>query len=186
LFLKFLITSIVFFNFFFSLNADEKKSIISSLLEVDNFSFSFEQTLKDKKETGKCLLAFNNKLRCSYNNELKKEIILNNKTLVVWKKKYNKKYFYHISKSLFLNILNKDKLFNLIQRSDLIQNNNNIELFYFDENQKKITLLFDKKNYELVGWKIENEFKDEIYFSLKIEKINNVIDKNYFKIPEKD
>ena len=101
MFLKFLITSIVFFNFFFSLNADEKKSIISNLLEVDNFSFNFEQTLKDKKETGKCLLAFNNKLRCSYNNELKKEIIVNNKTLVVWKKKYNKKYFYHISKSVF-------------------------------------------------------------------------------------
>ena len=46
-----------------------------------------------------------------------------------------------------------------------------------------ITVFFEKKNYELKGWLIKDEFQNEIYFSLKIKNVNNKIDKNYFKIP---
>ena len=41
----------------------------------------------------------------------------------------------------------------------------------------------NKKNYNLIGWLIKDELGNEINFSLKIEKINDDIDKNYFKIP---
>ena len=128
------------------------------------------------------MLEFDKKLKCSYDNNLQKEIIINNKTLVVLQKKYNKIYFYPISKSPFLNILSKDKLITLIQESDLILNKN-IELVYLDENQKMITVFFNKKNYELIGWVIEDEFRNTINFSLKINNINNKISKNFFKIP---
>ena len=128
------------------------------------------------------MLEFDKKLKCSYDNKLQKEIIINNKTLVVLQKKYNKIYFYPISKSPFLNILSKDKLITLIQESDLILNKN-IELVYLDENQKMITVFFNKKNYELIGWVIEDEFRNTINFSLKINNINNKISKNFFKIP---
>ena len=97
-------------------------------------------------------------------------------------KKYDKIYFYPISKSPFINILSKDKLITLIQNSDIILNKN-IELVYLDKNQKSITIFFEKKNYELIGWLIEDEFQNEIYFSLNIENINSEIHKNYFKIP---
>ena len=79
-------------------------------------------------------------------------------------------------------ILNKEKLINLIQKSDLILNED-IELVYIDENQKEISIFFEKKNYELKGWLIKDEFQNEIYFSLKIQKINSELDKNYFDIP---
>ena len=53
------------------------------------------------------------------------------------------------------------------------------------ENQKVITVFFEKKHYELIGWLMEDELGNEIYFSLNIENINSEIEKNYFKIPSK-
>lgn len=182
MFLKILITFIIFINFFSNLQANEKQFIIESLSKIKNFSFSFEQVSKKKIETGNCVIEFDRKLRCIYDDKLQKEIIINNKTLAILQKRYNKIYFYPVSKSVFMNILSKNQLINLIKKADLLLNKN-IELVYVDENQKIITILFEKKNYELIGWLIEDEFQNEIYFSLKVENINSEIDKNYFKIP---
>ena len=182
MFLKVLITFIFYFYFVQNTQANEKQSIIDRFLEIDNFSFNFEQITKEKIETGSCLLEFDNKLRCSYNDKLQKKIIINNKTLVVLQKRYNKIYYYPVSKSPFINILSKKKLINLIKKSDLILKNN-IELIYLDKNQNKITVFFEKKNYGLIGWVVKDNFQNEIYFSLKMKKINSLIDKNYFKIP---
>ena len=128
------------------------------------------------------MLEFDKKLKCIYNDKIQKEIIINNKTLVILQKKYNKVYYYPVSQSLFVNILSKDKLISLIKKSDL-KLSENIELVYSDANQRIIKVFFEKKNYELIGWLVEDEFQNKIYFSLKIENINSVIDKNYFKIP---
>jgi len=182
LFLKLALIFIVFFNFFFNLNADEKETIIEKLSDINNFTFDFEQITNDKIETGNCILAFDNKLKYSYNDKLQKEIIINNKTLVVLQKRYGKVYFYPISKSPFLNILSKDKLINLIQKSDLVINEH-IELIYLDKNQKKITVFFEKEKYELIGWLLEDELQNEIFFSLSIKKRNSVINNKNFKIP---
>jgi len=70
----------------------------------------------------------------------------------------------------------------LIKESNL-ELNDNINLVYLDENKKKITVFFDKKNYDLIGWKIKDEFQNEIYFSLKIQDINIEIKDDFFKIP---
>ena len=180
--LKVLIVFIFFFNFFINVQANEKKFIIDRFLEISNFSFSFEQITKEKKEVGNCLIEFDNKLRCSYVDKLQKEIIINNKTLVVLQKRYNKIYYYPVSKSPFVNILSKKKLIKLVQKSDLILKDN-IELIYRDENKKKITVFFERENYELSGWLIEDNFGNEIYFSLQIIETNSIIDKDYFKIP---
>ena len=182
MFSKVFITIIFFASFFLHAQSSEKQSIIDRFFEINNFSFNFEQITQEKIETGDCLLKFDNKLKCNYNNKLQKEIIINNKTLVVLQKRYNKIYYYPVSKSSFLNILSKNKLINLIKKSDL-KLGKNIELVYLDKNQKSITIFFEKKNYELIGWLIEDEFQNEIYFSLNIENINSEIHKNYFKIP---
>ena len=165
------------------MQANEKKFIIDRFLEIDNFSFDFDQISNKKVETGNCLLKFDNKLRCKYNNKLQKEIIINNKKLVILQKRYNKIYYYPVSKSPFINILSKKKLINLIKNSDLVLNDN-IELIYLDENQKKITVFFEKKSYNLIGWLVEDSFQNEVYFSLRINETNIEINKNYFKIPK--
>jgi outer membrane lipoprotein-sorting protein len=182
LFLKSLIAFLVFLNFFLDAYANEKQSIITHLSEIKNFSFNFKQVTKEKVEIGNCLIEFDKKLKCSYDDKLQKEIIINSKTLVILQKRYNKTYYYPISKSPFINILSKNKLIKLVRDSDLVLNEN-IELIYLDENQKQINVFFDKKNYNLIGWLIKDELGNEINFSLKIKKINDDIDKNYFKIP---
>ena len=48
---------------------------------------------------------------------------------------------------------------------------------------KKLLFFFNKKNYELLGWKVEDQFRNEIYFSLKIQMMNTEIDNKIFKIP---
>ena len=169
-------------SFFLNVQSSEKQSIINHFSGINNFSFKFEQISQGKIETGDCLLEFDNKLKCSYNDKLQKKIIINDKTLVILQKRYNKVYYYPVSKSPFVNILSKKKLINLIQKSD-IKLKNNIELIYLDKNENKITVFFDKKNYGLIGWLIKDNFQNEIYFSLQIKKINSLIDKNYFKIP---
>ena len=180
--MKIFIALIFFINIFTSIQADEKQSIIDHILQINNFTFNFEQITNEKIETGYCILVFDNKLKCSYADKLQKEIIINNRTLAVLQKRYDKIYFYPVSKSPFINILKKDKLINLIRNSDLILNDN-IELIYLDKNKKKIRVFFKKKSYELIGWSIKDELQNEIYFSLKIEKINSQIDKKIFRIP---
>jgi outer membrane lipoprotein-sorting protein len=182
LLLRFFLFFFIVFNFSLQLFASDKQSIINQLLKINNFTFTFEQITKGKIETGTCFLVFDNKLKCSYIDDKQKELIINNKTLVVMIKKYNKIYFYPISKSPFLKILKKNSLINLVKESNLVLNDN-IDLIYLDKNEKKITVFFEKKSYDLIGWKIESKFQNEIYFTLKIQSKNTEIDKDLFKIP---
>ena len=182
MFLKIILFFLLVFSYSLNLYADEKQSIINQLLNVDNLTFNFEQVTEGKMETGTCLLVFNNKLKCNYIDDKQKEIIINNKTLVVMQKRYGKIYFYPISKSPFVKILDKNSLISLIRESNL-EINDSIDLIYVDKNEKKITVFFGKKNYDLVGWKIQDTFQNEIYFSLKIQSVNTEINDNIFKIP---
>ena len=170
------------FNYSLNLYADEKQSIINQLLKINNFTFNFKQITQGKEESGTCFLVFDNKLKCNYADDKQKEIIINNKTLVVMQKRYNKKFFYPISKSPFLKILSKNSLISLVRESNL-ELNDNIDLIYLDENEKKITVFFKKKSYDLLGWKIEDKFQNKIYFSLEIQNKNIEIDNDLFKIP---
>jgi len=165
-----------------NLLADEKQLIIDRLIGIDNITFEFVQKTNNKREVGICILVFDNKLSCDYDDSMQKNIILNGKTLVVQKKRYDKIYYYPISKSPFVKILNKSSLINLVKESNL-ELNDNIDLVYVDENEKKITVFFEKTNYNLTGWKITDVFQNEIYFSLKIQNINTKIDNVVFRIP---
>jgi len=164
------------------LHAEERKLIINKLLEINNFTFDFEQRTGTKNEKGTCFVVFDNKLKCNYADKKQKEIIINNKTLVVIQKRYNKVYFYPITKSPFVKILNKNSLINLIRQSK-VKIKDKIHLVYLDDKKKEITVFFSKKNYELIGWQIKDDLQNKIYFSLKIKNTNIEIDDGLFKIP---
>jgi outer membrane lipoprotein-sorting protein len=181
LFLRIFLFSI-FFYYSSDLHAGERQLIINRLLQINNLSFNFEQTTQAKVETGTCFLVFDNKLKCNYVDEKQKEIIINNNTLVIIQKKYDKIYYYPVSKSPFIKILNKNTLIGLVRDSDL-ELNDNIDLIYLDKNGKNITVIFGKKDYNLKGWKIKDEFQNEIYFTLKIQTVNTEINNNFFEIP---
>ena len=182
MFIKFFTLLFVFINIFFNIHATEKQLIINRLIEINNLTFDFIQLTNNKKEVGTCVLAFDNKLVCDYQDSIQKRIIINDKTLVVQQKRYNKIYFYPISKSAFIKIFNKDSLINLIKKSDY-QLDNNIRLTYIGRGEEKIIIFFKKSNYDLVGWEVIDQLQNTINFSIKIKYVNNEINPKIFKIP---
>ena len=165
-----------------SLLASEKDRIVAQLNSLNSLEFTFDQLINEKIEKGSCLLEFPGKLKCNYFDDKKKELVINNKRLAITQKRYNKTYHYPISKSPFLNILYKDKLLEIVQSGELESTDQIIKLVYFGDN--KITIFFDKKNLDLKGWEIKDQYNNNINFSLKIVAKNDVFKKGTFKIPK--
>ena len=173
---------LIFFLTSTIISADEKYQIISKLNKLNSLEFTFNQMINDKSEKGSCLLEFPGKLKCNYFDDKEKELVINNKRLAVTQKRYNKTYHYPISKSPFLNILYKDKLLDIVQSGELKLNDQVIKLIYFDNSE--ITVLFDRKNLELKGWQIKDQYNNSINFSLKIVAKNAIFKEGTFKVPE--
>ncbi len=165
-----------------SLLANDKDRIVAQLNSLNSLEFTFDQLINEKKEKGSCLLEFPGKLKCNYFDDKRKELVINNKRLAITQKRYNKTYHYPISKSPFLNILYKDQLLEIVQSGELELTDQIIKLVYYGDNE--IAIFFDKKNLDLKGWKIKDQYNNDINFSLKIIAKNDVFKKGTFKLPE--
>ena len=165
-----------------NLSASEKDKIIAQLNNLNSLEFTFDQIINDKTEKGSCLLEFPGKLKCDYFDDKKKELIINKKRLAITQKRYNKTYYYPISKSPFLNILYKGKLLEIVKSGKLELSDRIIKLVYLGENE--ITVFFDNKTLDLKGWQITDQYNNNINFSLKIVAKNDVFKKGTFEIPE--
>ncbi len=173
---------VLFFILFSSkLSANQKDQIINQLNNLDSLEFTFDQFVNEKLEKGSCLLKFPGKLKCQYFDNKQKELVINNKRLAITQKKYNKTYYYPISKSPFLNILYKDKLLEIVKSGKLELTEQLIKLIYLNESD--ITVFFDKKTLDLKGWEIIDQYNNNINFSLNIISKNDVYKKGTFKIP---
>ena len=162
----------------------EKEQIIIRLKNLNSFEFTFNQSINNKNEKGFCILVFPGKLKCNYYDDNEKELVINNKKLAITQKRYNKTYRYPISNSPFLNILYKDKLFEIIKSGELVSSDDTIKLSYANENN--ISVFFEKKTLDLKGWQIVDQYNNNINFSLKIISKNNTYKKGTFKVPEKN
>jgi len=184
-----MLVSVKFFKIFIffillsvKLSANEKDQIVTQLNNLNSLEFTFNQIINDKTEKGSCLLEFPGKLKCDYFDDKKKELIINKKRLAITQKRYNKTYYYPISKSPFLNILYKDKLLEIVRSGKVELSDQIIKLIYLGDNE--ITVFFDKKTLNLKGWQIIDQYNNNINFSLKIVAKNDVFKKGTFKIPE--
>ena len=164
-----------------NLSADEKDKIVTQLNNLNSLEFTFDQTINDKTEKGSCLLEFPGKLKCDYFDDKKKELIINKKKLAITQKRYNKTYYYPISKSPFLNILYKDKLLEIVKSGKMELTEHLVKLIYLNENE--ITVFFDKEKLDLKGWEIIDQYNNNINFSLNIVSKNDAYKKSTFKIP---
>jgi len=183
LFFKSFFFIFAFFFFSFSiLSANEKNQIITQLNNLDSLEFTFNQIINEKTEKGSCLLLFPGKLKCEYFDKKQKELVINNKKLAITQKRYNKTYYYPISKSPFLNILYKDKLLEIVKSGELKLTDKLIKLIYLGENE--ITVLFDKNTLDLKGWNIVDQYNNNINFSLNIVAKNDSYKSGTFKIPK--
>jgi Outer membrane lipoprotein-sorting protein len=177
----FLFFAFIFFSFSI-LSANEKNQIITQLNNLDSLEFTFNQIINEKTEKGSCLLLFPGKLKCEYFDKKQKELVINNKKLAITQKRYNKTYYYPISKSPFLNILYKDKLLEIVKSGELKLTDKLIKLIYLGENE--ITVLFDKNTLDLKGWNIVDQYNNNINFSLNIVAKNDSYKSGTFKIPK--
>ena len=181
-FLKSILLVSLFIIFSLNLFANQKNQIVNQLNKLNSIEFTFNQIVNEKLEKGSCLLEFPGKLKCNYFDNKRKELIINNKKLAITQKRYNKTYHYPISKSPFLNILYKDKLLEIIKSGELELTDQIIKLVYLGENE--ITVFFDKKTLDLKGWKVIDQYNNDINFSLNIVAKNDIFKKGTFKIPE--
>ena len=179
---KFYKVFIIFILLSVNLSADEKDQIVTQLNNLKSIEFTFNQVVNDKTEKGSCLLEFPGKLKCDYFDDKKKELIINKKRLAITQKRYNKTYYYPISKSPFLNILYKDKLLEIVRSGEIELSDQIIKLVYLGDNE--MTVFFDKKTLDLKGWQIIDQYNNNINFSLNIVAKNDVFKKGTFKIPE--
>ena len=173
---------LLFISFSLNLSANQKNQIVTQLNSLNSLEFTFNQLINEKVEKGSCLLKFPGKLKCEYFDNKQKELVINNKRLAITQKKYNKTYHYPISKSPFLNILYKDKLLEIVKSGKLELTDEIIKLIYLNENG--ITVFFDKKTLNLRGWKITDQYNNNINFSLNIVSKNDDFKKGTFKIPD--
>ena len=167
-----------------NLSASEKDQIIARLNNLNSLEFTFDQIINDKTEKGSCLLEFPGKLKCDYFDDKKKELIINNKKLAITQRRYNKTYYYPISKSPFLKILYKDKLLEIVRSGELELSDQIIKLIYLSDNE--IIVFFDRKSLNLRGWQIIDQYNNNINFSLNIIATNDVFKKGTFKIHKID
>lgn len=177
-------TLLIFFVYFFSFNllANEKDKILNKLNGLNSLEFTFNQKINNKVEKGNCILEFPGKLKCKYFDDKEKELVINNKKLAITQKRYNKTYYYPVSKSYFLNILYKDKLLEMVKLGKIDTSEQIIKLIY--ENKNQIVIFFDKKDLDLKGWEILDQYNNKINFSLRIVSKNDIYNKNIFKIPD--
>tara|TARA_B100001093_G_scaffold511985_1_gene580978 strand:- start:3234 stop:3788 length:555 start_codon:yes stop_codon:yes gene_type:complete len=182
LFLKKNFLILVFLSFSFNAYAIDKRQIINQLNSLNSLEFSFSQSINNITENGKCILKFPGKLKCEYFDDKKKELIINNKRLVITQRRYNKSYFYPMSQSPFLNILYKEKLLEIVKNGKLELSDNLIKLIHIEENN--ITIFFDEDNLNLKGWKVIDQFNNNINFTLKIIAKNKEYRQNTFRIPD--
>lgn len=167
-----------------NLFASVKNEIIIKLRNINNIEFDFTQSTNKAVEVGSCYLAFPKKLKCIYRDNKNKELIINNNSLAITQKRYDKTYYYPISKSPFLNLLRKDELIKIIKEANLEELDNLIYLTYIGTDDQVFTIIFDNINFELQGWEMLDVFNNNIVFRIKIKSLNSNLDKELFKIPK--
>ena len=181
----------IFFLFLLSTNiilADLQKNLINKLTATQTLTFDFKQKIADKEEIGNCFIKYPLLMKCNYKNSKGKTIISNGKTLAIIKKKYKKIYLYPIKSTPLTFILEKEKIIDLIRKSNPSELNSDLIGFIFAyKKTNKVKMLFDKNSLELKGWETNDAYSNKVNFEINNLIINNQIVDDFFQIPqEKD
>ena len=172
---------IIFFVLTFNSNAEIKKKIIENLKNTKNLDFKFEQNVNGKIENGNCTIEYPKKIFCEYARSNNKILVSNGNSLVI--KTISSYYRYPLEKTPLNVILDKNILINKIKSLKERTIDNNLINFTILENNNEISVFFDKKTYDLIGWQNTDMYQNfNITFLSSIRK-NRVLPKNLFKIP---
>ena len=146
--------------------------------------FKFEQNINGKIENGNCIIEYPKKIFCKYAKSNNKILVSNGKSLVI--KTRTSYYRYPLEKTQLNLILDKKFLIDEIKNLNEIIIENNLVNFKIFEKENEISIFFDKRTYDLVGWQNKDIYQNFNITILSSIKKNRVLSKNLFKIPSHD
>tara|TARA_B100000401_G_scaffold13525_1_gene8498 strand:- start:402 stop:950 length:549 start_codon:yes stop_codon:yes gene_type:complete len=173
----------IFFLFFFISfsKAEVKNKIIQNLEDTDNVDFAFEQNINGKIEKGSCTLEYPKKIFCKYIASNNKILVSNGKSLVI--KTNTSFYRYPLEKTALNLILDKNFLIDKIYNITETVVDKNLINFKISEKDNELSVFFDNKTFELIGWQNIDLYQNfNITFLSPISK-NRILPKNLFKLP---
>ena len=166
--------------------ASIKQKIILKLEQTNNLSFKFKQQIGEKNEDGNCIIKYPKKIYCEYNDLNKKIIVSNGKSLVIKNKKSGTFYLYSLKKTPLNFLLDKNYIIKKINSLNYRDLDNKYLNFTLLENNNEINIFFDKKTLNLIGWQIEDIYQNLTITFISSVKINKKIDDKIFILPKRD
>ena len=168
--------------FIFEAKASQKKLIIENLKNTNNLFFNFEQNINGKIQKGLCTIEYPKKIFCDYNLSNEKILVSNGNSLVI--KTKNSYYVYPIEKTPLNLILNKNFLIEKIKNLNGRIIDDKYINFIFNQNENEISLFFNKKTFDLIGWQTIDMYQNlSITYLSNINK-NQKLNSDLFKLPK--
>ena len=160
--------------------ADVTNKIINNLEKTTNYSFKFIQEINNKKESGNCVLVFDRKLNCRYDNS-GKILISDGKNLVIKNKNSDFPNFYKLKNTSFYKLLDKNYLINQLESGNL---KNKKEKTFIELNYQNIDIkvFFDNKKLFLKGWETTDIYSNSVSTEISIIEINKAVSENIFDV----
>lgn len=159
-----------------------KENIVNNLQNTNNLSFDFEQNINGKIEKGSCIIEYPKKIFCNYDNTNNKTLVSNGKSLVI-KTNSGSYYRYSLERTPLNYILDKNFLINEIQNLEEKIIDDKFINFKILKNDNEINIFFNSTNYNLIGWQTLDIYQNLSITYISSLKINQLIEKNVFKLP---
>ena len=171
-----LISVMLFFIVVTKANSDITKEVVSTLEKSNNYNFRFIQRINEKKETGNCILVFNRKINCKYDNS-NKILISDGKNLIIKNNNSDIPNFYKLESTLFYKILDKKFLIDQLKIKNIRKEKDNL---FIDLNYQNVSIkvFFDKEKLYLKGWETTDIYNNSVSTEIYIREVNKIIDKN--------
>jgi outer membrane lipoprotein-sorting protein len=180
------LTILLVLNFYNPAFSSIKEKIISQMKHTDILSFDFIQKIGEKKENGSCIIKYPKKIFCEYAGSNKKIIVSNGKSLVIRIKNSGNYYLYPLKKTPLELLLDKKYLISKINTLEARNVDDQFLTFKIFENNNKVNIFFDKKNFNLVGWQTEDIYQNLSITFISSIKINEKINDKIFILPVND
>ena len=183
--IRFLVFFIIL-NFYNPVFSSIKEQIIFQMQRTNNLSFNFIQTINNKNENGKCVIKYPKKIWCEYDNRHKKIIVSNGKSLFIKNRNSGNSYIYPLKKTPLFYLLDKEYLLskmNIIKPREIANKYINFKII---ENNNEISIFFDKENLSLVGWQTEDIYQNLTVTFISSVEINQKIDNKIFILPKQN
>ena len=176
----FLISLLIFFLIISRANSDVTNDIVKTLENSNNYNFKFIQKINEKKETGNCILVFNRKINCKYDNS-NKILISDGKNLIIKNKNSDIPNFYKLENTSFYKVLDKKFLIDQLKIKNVKKENGNL---FIDLNHQNVDIkvFFDKEKLYLKGWETTDIYNNSVSTEIYIREVNKIIDENLFNI----